>query len=422
MATITVQMLGGFEIRVGKKPVLTSLNTTRKAVAVLQYLLLQKGEKVSHQMLIDAIWRHERTDNPDMALRALLHRIRNAVKAEGEPTLKDCIVTGRGYYQWNPALDCETDVEEMLTCSAAAATARSAAQRNKLYARIIAIYQGRLLPDQSGEAWVEGRSVRLHAIYRNALHQQLGMMKQQGWNEQIVALCRRAIELDIYEESLYLEQIMALEALDRKAEAQDVARAGTALGCLHRELAPHLLPTTYTKSRRGDTDTQTELTHIAAELEKNCANGAQLCSYITFCELYTLQRGLQQRHGLPLLLGLIALTPSASTAPGEQENAMQELAKLIRTQLRQSDVAAQYGTNRYVILFSGGIGKEKTAPLERLKIAFYQSPVSSNFLMHYSINTPAFPGGEGSIWADRETAPVKQAGGPVARRKKAEEK
>ena len=35
------------------------------------------------------------------------------IDAEGLDEMKDCIVTSRGYYQWNPHLDCSVDVFEV---------------------------------------------------------------------------------------------------------------------------------------------------------------------------------------------------------------------------------------------------------------------------------------------------------------------
>lgn len=49
MATIEIKMLGGFEIRVNGKPVLAQLAQSRKATALVQYLVLRRGERVSQR-------------------------------------------------------------------------------------------------------------------------------------------------------------------------------------------------------------------------------------------------------------------------------------------------------------------------------------------------------------------------------------
>lgn len=60
MATIEIKMLGGFEIRVNGKPVLAQLAQSRKATALVQYLVLRRGERVSHKVLTDTLWAGER--------------------------------------------------------------------------------------------------------------------------------------------------------------------------------------------------------------------------------------------------------------------------------------------------------------------------------------------------------------------------
>ena len=99
------------------------------------------------------------------------------------------------------------------------------------YERVLELYAGRLLPMSCNEPWVETRSLTLHVQYRIALFQVLEACKRKGENERIVKLCRRAIELDPYEERLYLEMIQALEALGRHEEALEMTRRGNAMGC-----------------------------------------------------------------------------------------------------------------------------------------------------------------------------------------------
>lgn len=56
MATIEIFMLGNFEIRVDGRPVLAQLSQSRKATALVQYLVLQRGTPVPHKVLIDTLW------------------------------------------------------------------------------------------------------------------------------------------------------------------------------------------------------------------------------------------------------------------------------------------------------------------------------------------------------------------------------
>ena len=201
---IEIKMLGGFEIRLNGEPVLKPLQTSRKATAVMEYLILHHGEPVSHKMLIDAIWGGQRASNPDMALRAILHRVRNMIEDEQLTPMRNCVVTSRGCYRWNPGCLCKVDAFSVDEWMKQAARQNDEYLRGKLYAQVLALYTGRLLPNNAGEPWVESVSVRLHAQYRNALLGLVELCKKWGENQRIADLCAHALELDPYEERLYL--------------------------------------------------------------------------------------------------------------------------------------------------------------------------------------------------------------------------
>ena len=140
MADIEIRMLGKFEILMDGKPVLAALKQSRKATMLIQYLVLQKGEKVTHKDLTDTLWNGERSTNPDMALRAIMHRFRNMIDAEGLKELETCIITSRGYYQWNPTMECRVDVFEMEALMEEARRQLNPAAAVARYERVLELY------------------------------------------------------------------------------------------------------------------------------------------------------------------------------------------------------------------------------------------------------------------------------------------
>ena len=108
MADVEIRMLGKFEILMDGKPVLAALNQSRKATMLVQYLVLQKGEKVTHKELTDTLWNGERSTNPDMALRAIMHRFRNMIEAEGRwrTASSPAAAITSGTPRWNAVSTC----------------------------------------------------------------------------------------------------------------------------------------------------------------------------------------------------------------------------------------------------------------------------------------------------------------------------
>lgn len=388
MADIEIRMLGKFEILMDGKPVLAALKQSRKATMLIQYLVLQKGERVTHKDLTDTLWNGERSTNPDMALRAIMHRFRNMIEAEGLKELETCIITSRGYYQWNPAMECRVDVFEMEALMEEARRQLNPAAAVARYERVLELYAGRLLPMFCNEPWVETRSLTLHVQYRIALFQVLEACKRKGENERIVKLCRRAIELDPYEERLYLEEIVALEALGRHNEAQKLARRGTAMGCLHHAIEPGRAGSAYRQMRQADRNMEGEVAKLVAVLPDTENAGACICDFETFKEAYRVQRGVQARYGLPVFLAIMTVAPGQDAEPDETSTMVDQLGELIHTSLRQCDVAARYTETQYVIMLCGSAAETGSSPLERIKASFYRVPAHGRYLLSYSLYVP----------------------------------
>ena len=389
MATVEIRMLGDFEIRVNGRPVLAQLAQSRKATALVQYLVLQRGERVSHKTITDTLWAGERSTNPDMALRAILHRFRNMIEAEGLTELQGCIQTSRGSYQWNPAQDCSVDVFEVSDLSEKARCEADPESRGRLYEEIVNLYKGRLLPQFATEPWVESVSVRLHGQYRTAILGLLELCKKWGESGRIISLCAHALELDPYEERLYLEMIQALEALGRHEKALEMTRRGNAMGCLHHAVEPERVGVVSRQARQADRNLENDISRLAEELSADDTPGAAYCSFENFRQIYHLQRGVQSRFGVPVYLALLTMSPAQNADPAETGSMMEQLGELIHKSLRQCDAMARYSENQYVLLISGNSSAENgSTPLERIKAAFYRVPAHGRYLLNYHMYAP----------------------------------
>ena len=286
MANVEIKMLGSFEILVDGRQVLKQLGQSRKATVLVQYLVLQRGARIPHKTLTDALWGGERSSNPDMALRAILHRFRNMIAREKIPVLENCIVTSRGCYQWNPELPCTVDVFQMQDLAFQAKDKRDAARRLELCEQIVALYRGRLLPLSATEPWVESSAVQLHSIYRAAMIELLEHYKKVGDSERLVTLCEDALKKNPRAERLYLELIMALEALGRHADAQQAAQRGRAAGALHHTVEARRAGAAWRQARQADRNMQNDMQRLISQLPGEAEEGAMICPFETFGEIY----------------------------------------------------------------------------------------------------------------------------------------
>lgn len=384
---LQIQMLGGFSVCCNGRPAFGEVLQSRRMRRLLQYILLNSGREVTHSELITALWGD--AGDCELKLRALMHRLRVAAEKDG-PDLRDCIVTGRGSYIWNSALDAEIDVAVFESLAARAAETRDEDEHEALANRMVALYRGRLLPDAAGESWVESRQLELHTAYQDALFFRIGLSKQRGDPDGTARLCRRAIEIDPYDERLYVELILALRKQGDEAGADAVTEQAAARGCLHTDAHNRGLDASYRRMQRAGTSLERDVKRIVQTIREGGSEqgGAFLCSYDTFCSICRVQMRMRTRYDVPLFLVTVCVVPPVTRPAGTRTAAaMRVLASVLSSTLRSSDVAARYGEDRYVLLLNGR-AIDGTSPMERVRREFYRRPEHDNYLLTYCLHTP----------------------------------
>ena len=128
--TVYVSMLGGLRLEVEGKVLTDQVNRSQKLWNVLCYLLLHRDRDVTQAELVELLWPGENSSNPVNALKTLLYRVRSLL----EPMFPDGvapILSKRGAYCWNPAVDCRLDIDrfDALYARAGQSGLRDAARR-----------------------------------------------------------------------------------------------------------------------------------------------------------------------------------------------------------------------------------------------------------------------------------------------------
>lgn len=381
---IRITLLGRFEITLDGRPVLAGMAQSRKIQLLVQYLLLQYGRPASHAELTAALWGN--AGDADMSLRAVMHRFR-AMAAKEDPALENCILTSRGAYVWNMALDCEVDIFTIRRLAEELDKETDTARRAELCRNIIDQYGGRLLPDSAGEPWVERQRVWLHNLYKDTLFALLEYNKDQGDLEQVIELCLRGQKADPFDERLYVEQILALENLGRTQEAEELTRHAAETGCLHSDGRARNLNGSYKRMQESMEAMESDLDHILKEVCEPEAGGAYLCGYETFRSICRVQLRMRVRYDISLFLVTVSIVPPvARPGAGRTAAAMRVLENVLCRTLRGSDVVARYSDTRFVLLL-GGLASDGSSPMERVRAEFYRRPEHDGYLLTYRLHT-----------------------------------
>ena len=385
-ACIEITMLGEFTIRVDGKPVLEVLKSSRKGLQMMQYLLLNAGRQIPHKELIDAVWGAEAGANPDMALRAILHRVRNMMEDEGLDCMEDCIRTGRGFYQWNEALGCRVDYLELKHVLDRLPFA-GADEEMDLLRRVVQLYGGRLLSGTPTETWVQRRSVDLHAQYKKCVFRLLELCRERGAYGEIVPICRAALRQEPSDDRLCVAMLLALQRIGRTKEAAQL-RAH----CRERGGLPRHIPVDdqmFEQLCKMDQQIDTDFRAVCAELDSDVSpEGAMLCTFPVLRGIYQERCRIEARYGTSSLLVMVSLVAPCRDMERSAPDAMTLLEQILVRTLRRCDVVCRYSSNQFLVLLTSVGIMNGEIPMERIREAFYRDPAHGDFLLNARLYVP----------------------------------
>ena len=390
MKEIKIKLFGNFEITADGNVVLEQLKQARKTNLFIQYLILKKGAPVSHEELLDMLWSDRESSNSATALRTLLHRYRNLIEESGIEELKDSIVTTRGFYRWNAGLPCSVDVYEMeQVCQRAADAALSKQARIEKYLRVLEIYTGPLLGGSSEEMWVVPKSVYYHDMYLEAVFKLIALLKEDKAYDTIIQVSRKALEVELFDERLHLELMLALTKAGKKREAISQYYFVSDLTGRQLGIQPSAeLKAMYKQLVRADTEMDADIEKVQAMLEENDDDkGAFVCQYEIFCEIYQLQRRMIERYNGTMFLALFTISNALSEDFDALvlDKAMRDLLAVLQISLRRGDTVSRYSAAQYVLLLPSVTFETGKMVLERVKKAFYHMHLKSPMMLNYKL-------------------------------------
>ncbi len=389
-AKIKIKMFGNFEIVVNGNVALTQLRQAKKTSQFLEYLILKKDRAVPHEELLEMLWSDKENRNPATALRTLLHRYRSLVDQSELPELADSIITARGAYQWNTNLDCEIDVFEFeRLCQEARTPGMSNRECIERYLQMLQIYTGPLLTNSAEEMWVVPKSVYYHDLFLESVFTLLDLLKVEEEHDVIVQVCRKAMDVDMFDERLHLELMMALVKTGKKREALSQYYFATDLHYKQLGIQPSgEIRAVYKLIVQADQEMEADIEKVQNMLEEDTdGHGAFVCEYEIFKEIYQLQRRMLERYNGTMFLALLTISNTYEQRFDNLvlDNIMKQLLHVSQTNLRRGDTISRYSVMQYVILLPSVTYETGRLVMDRIKKAFYNEYVKSSVVLTYKL-------------------------------------
>jgi DNA-binding SARP family transcriptional activator len=230
VAQLEVRLLGFFSVRLAGQE-LPPRALGGRLGRMLRILVTRRGELVSRDFLIEALWPGRAPADPAGNLSVLVTRARRAL---GDPSL---IVTGPGGYSFAAGERCVVDAEVFLAQVATGrellATGRPSAGLGCLR-KALAGWGGEPLAEDAYEDWAREYRDRLARAHLEALEAGAGAALGLGDPEQAVAMAEPAVAREPLREAANLLLVRALAA------SGDTAAALAAFDAFRRRLAEEL--------------------------------------------------------------------------------------------------------------------------------------------------------------------------------------
>lgn len=388
--TLQVQMLGQFTLRYGDRTISDSDDRSRRVWSLLAYMLYNHGRSFAQEELIHLYWsNNEKSADPGNALKSIFHRIRTALD-KLQPGLGRLLIRRKaGRYFWNNAMPLSLDIEDFEAHFHTAEAAGDDDVRLAEYQAALALYAGDPLPRMTDEIWTIPIVAYYHSLYTRAAAGAIELLEKQERTAEAVALCRRAIHIEPYQEDLY-EHLMRglLRTGDMKGAMSVYEEMSEQLFAHFGVMPSETLRTLYRQATRTVNDRTLTMDEVCSQLAEPAPHGgAMVCEYDFFKILYRAEARSIARNGHSANICLL----SVSDKDGEMlarrslDPAMNNLQVLVQNNLRRGDVIARCSISQYIILLPQANYENSRMVADRLVSAFYRRYPHSPARLRYTV-------------------------------------
>lgn len=388
--TLQVQMLGQFTLRYGDRIISDSDDRSRRVWSLLAYMLYNHGRSFAQEELIHLYWSNgEKSADPGNALKSIFHRIRTALD-KLQPGLGRLLIRRKaGRYFWNNVMPLSLDIEDFEAHFHAAEAAGDDDVRLAEYQAALALYAGDPLPRMTDEIWTIPIVAYYHSLYTRAAAGAIELLEKQERTAEAVALCRRAIHIEPYQEDLY-EHLMRglLRTGDMKGAMSVYEEMSEQLFAHFGVMPSETLRTLYRQATRTVNDRTLTMDEVCSQLAEPAPHGgAMVCEYDFFKILYRSEVRSIARNGHSANICLLSVSgkDGEMLARRSLDPAMNNLQVLVQNNLRRGDVIARCSISQYIILLPQANYENSRMVADRLVSAFYRRYPHSPARLRYTV-------------------------------------
>ena len=345
--TIYVTMFKMFTVRFGDIMINGDDMKSDRLLRLFAYLLYNHERIIPSSELVDMLWCFEEVDNPIGALKNLIYRLRVLLKKTF--SISDLITTGKGSYSINKDYHIEVDALNFeKECQKEMNTIEE-------YEEFSCLYTGKYLVEVEDDHNVITKRTYYDSVYIERIMEYANLLEEQGEYAKMEHVVKRALEINQLEEELYELLIRSLYYQKQYKQAAEMYRKTTellykSLGVKPSESMQDLFELIKKQSHSEDAD----IIEIQKDLAAETPEGAFLCEYGTFREIYNMHSRLMGRLGICAHMCLVSVVnrkPKDDEADQKYvEKIMEKMQSAMLSGLRIGDVLSRLSVNQFIVL------------------------------------------------------------------------
>jgi DNA-binding SARP family transcriptional activator len=352
---IEVTMLGEFSITINGNQLTNLKGRTKRVWMLIEYLLANRHKDISIQKLSEILWEEDQCSDPLNALKNLVYRARQLLKALSRNDNAEYIQYTRNTYSWNNSYDCTIDTEQLVTFwKQGNDTSKSVESRIESYRNALSLYTGEFLPKSSYSNWVISMASYYSNIYNECVLRSCALLIDLHQYNEVIRICEEALSHSPLEESIHKILLFAYITTEQRNRALD--HYNYVIDLFYKELGVDVsesMRPLYKELINSINQIEMDLSVIKNDLRESAnISGAYFCDYDIFKSIYRIQARSIARTGNSAYIVLFTLSDLNGEIPDHEvaKLATLRLKSAILGSLRKGDAVASYSATQFIIM------------------------------------------------------------------------
>ncbi|SCX94376.1 BTAD domain-containing putative transcriptional regulator [Alkaliphilus peptidifermentans] len=370
--TIEISTLGHFDVKKNNNSLVSSAPGSKKIWELFKFMLTHRKRSFTPENLMETLWSRENYSDSRSTLRRQMHRLRQILE-EVQSNEEQLIVFNNGFYSWNTKINIQLDIDLFEKAVQMAEEMKEARPEGALinYRMALSLYQGDYLSECIEQLWVIPIRNYYRRLYLKSVYNITNLLKVQGnWNE-ILQICERAIQVEVYEEEIHLRYIEALLQEKEVKQAQKHYEYFTTF--LYQEMGLKPSPALKSAYKRilATNHMHSSIEDLEIDLDNKKIENAFYCEPYVFKMIYELECRRSERSGNMAMICMITMNHPSTVSLEKKQQAMTSLEKHLLEQLRKGDTITRWDNSNFLVLLPGLNDLIMEKVLSRILNSFY---------------------------------------------------